>query len=117
MNQDKFKILRKDFEKIGMILLGVIIVFKILFHKESLFVILKLVLSFTWLIILPGFSLMYYWKLKFVERFLIGIGLGTVCFGGLSYWLGLIGVHIKYHIVVLPIVLVLIGWFVCIKKL
>jgi len=114
LNQDKFNLLKKDLKKIGIVLLVSIIILKILFYKENLWVILKLVLSFLWLIILPGFSLMYYWgeKLNFIERLLIGIVLGTVLFAGISYYLGLLAIHIKYHIIGIPIILLILAWFI-----
>ena len=88
-----------------------IIIFQIVFYKESFLVILKVLASFYWLFILPGFSIMYYWHnaLNFLERFVIGSALSGAVIGIASYYLGMAGFHVKYHGYVLPVVMLLFG--------
>ncbi len=95
-----------------LILLAIsIIALKILFYKEEFIVILKLVLSFFWVFIIPGLSIMFYWedKLSFTERLVIGVGLTAAVIGISSYYLGLIGLNIKYHTILLPLLCLILG--------
>jgi len=110
--------IKEDMKKISYILIISLIILKIVFYKESLWNIVKLILSFAWLVLLPGFSIMYYWKesLNFAERILIGTALGTVLFAGISYYLGLLAINIKYHVIFVPIALICLGIFILHKK-
>ena len=94
-----------------------IIALKIVFYKESLGIIIRLVLSFFWVFILPGFSLMFYWedKLSFTERLVIGVGVSAAIIGIISYYLGLLGLNIKYHTIIIPLILIIIGNFITFK--
>ena len=55
--------------------------------------------------------MMLYWqeKLEFMERFVIGIFLAAGTIGILSYYIGLLELNIKYHTIILPILLILVG--------
>jgi uncharacterized membrane protein len=96
----------------------VLIAFKILFASESFSVVLRTVAAVFWLIFLPGYAITFYWieKLKFYERFIIGIAISTAIIGLLSYYIGLMGLNIKYHAVLLPLVLIIIGIAAAIRK-
>ena len=96
-----------------------IIIFKAIFYKEQLVVVIKFLSGFFWLFVLPGFSLMYYWhnKLDFTERFLIGIATSMALVGIISYHLGVIGLHVVYHALVIPSILLVLGSVVIWKKL
>ncbi|MBN1156904.1 hypothetical protein JXA85_04755 [Candidatus Woesearchaeota archaeon] len=116
----------KEFEdrlkKESMYLLGLLLAFmlvlKIVFHKEGFSVIIRTALSFFWLLVLPAFSIMYYWKkyLSFGERFIISIPLNAAVTGILSYNLGLIGLHSRYHGIVIPVVMLAVGTLIILKK-
>jgi uncharacterized membrane protein len=98
-----------------LVLLAVsLILFKIVFYKESILVILKTTLSLYWLFVLPGFALMYYWekKLGFAERFVIGIFIQAAIVGIMSYYLGLLGLHVKYSGIVIPVLSLAVGFYV-----
>lgn len=88
-----------------------IILFKIIFNKESFSVVLKLALSLFWLFILPGFMLMYLFieNLNFIERMIAGIVLGLAFMGIIGYNLGVLGLVFKYQVWIVPIAGIVIG--------
>jgi hypothetical protein len=95
-----------------------IIIFRIIFNKESFSVILKLAFSLFWLFMLPGFMIMYLFieKLNFLERIIAGTALGMAFFGVVGYNLGVLGILIKYQNWILPIVGIIIGITALIKN-
>ncbi len=111
MKKEIFNQLKRELLIIAIMFVLVFIAFKISFASESFFVVLQTVVAVFWLIFLPGYALTFHWmgKLKFYERFIIGIAVSTAIIGLLSYYFGLIGLNIKYHIVLLPLILIIIG--------
>ncbi|MCH8004060.1 MAG: hypothetical protein IH934_05520 [Nanoarchaeota archaeon] len=61
---------------------------------------------------------MLYWKgtLGFIERFIIGVALSAALIGIFSYYLGLLGLNINYQVIVLPLILILFGVIINIRK-
>ncbi|MDP7506795.1 MAG: hypothetical protein QF362_05145 [Candidatus Woesearchaeota archaeon] len=114
----KKDLIKKEAVSLVYILLAGIVILKILFYNEDFPTILRTLLAFFWLFILPGFSLMYYWedKLNFMERFLIGVAVSAAIIGTCSYYFGLIGLNIKYHGILLPLLLLTIGSIIIIKN-
>ena len=110
--------LKKELGYVGILFILFILIFKITFFKESLVVVFRMVISLFWMFILPGYALMFYWKNKlgFTERFIMGIALSTAIIGILSYYLGLIGINIKYHTIILPLIIILAGLFISLRK-
>ena len=96
--------MRKESAYLGILFLILFVIFKTLFFRESMVIIVRMVLSIFWLFIIPGFLLMYYWydKLGFLERLIAGTALGAAVIGLLSYYIALAGLNVKYHWV-LPI--------------
>ncbi len=110
--------LKKHFEELkgellflGIALFGLLIALKIAFYKESIIVIVKMVASLFWLFVIPGYALMLYWKekLDFLERLVIGCALLFAVMGILSYYVGIFGLHIKYHVWVFPPLIIGLG--------
>lgn len=118
MKKETFDLLKKELLIIGLLFIVVFIAFKIIFLQESFFVVLRTVFAIFWLFVLPGYFVMFYWKeeLKLFERLIIGIAVGTAVIGLSSYYIGLLGLHIKYHTVVLPIVLITLGLIINWKR-
>ena len=118
LKKEVFEQVKKELKYIGILFLLVLIIFKIAFFKEGIIVLLRNVLSLFWLFALPGYFIMLYWKekLAFTERFVIGIALSASIIGISSYYLGLIGLNIKYHTIALPLVLILIGAIVNLRN-
>lgn len=112
------KNLVNELKYIGILFVIGVIGFKICFYKESFVVVIRTVFSLFWLFVLPGFSLMYYWhdKLSFLERLIIGVALGAALIGSISYYLGLLGLHIKYHGIILPVLFLIVAFIIIVKK-
>jgi hypothetical protein len=87
--------------------------FYIGFYESGLKTNIITVLGLTYLLVLPGFSLLYKLKL-FTSRYIISIPLSIALIGIPSYLLGLAGLHIRYHII-FPIIYLIIGLFLEIK--
>ena len=113
-----FRVIKKEFKYIGLLFLLTLITFKIAFYKESIVVLLRSVLSLFWLFVLPGYFIMLYWKeeLRFAERFIIGLVASAAIIGIFSYYLGLVGLHIKYHPLLLPVALIILGILFSMKR-
>ena len=118
MKKEVFELVKKELQYIGILFLLVLTIFKIAFFKENLVVLLRNVLSLFWLFALPGYFIMLYWKkqLRFVERLVIGVAMAAAIIGISSYYIGLIGLNIKYHSVALPLILILIGIIINFRK-
>jgi len=113
LKKENFELIRKELQYIGLLFLLALVIFKIAFFRENLLVLARNVLSLFWLFVLPGYSMMLCWKEKlgFTERFVVGILLSAAVIGISSYYIGLMGLDIKYHAILLPLVMVLIGLF------
>ncbi|MBL7147611.1 MAG: hypothetical protein ISS82_02190 [Nanoarchaeota archaeon] len=119
MKKEVFEKIKNESMYLSMIFIIFLILFKIIFFKENLMVIFKTVISIFWLFIIPGYFILFYWdeKLGFTERLIIGIALSAAVIGILSYYLGIIGLNIKYHTIILPLILILIGIFINFKRI
>ena len=108
----------KEIKYLGILFLLALIIFKIAFFKENIVVLIRTVVSLFLLFALPGYFIMFYWKEKidFLERFVVGISLSAAIIGIFSYYTGLLGLDIKYHMFLLPVVLILIGIIINIRK-
>ena len=108
MKKEIFDLIKKELQYLGILFIAALIIFKIAFFKENMIVLLRNVLSVFWLFVLPGYFMMLYWKEKigFTERFIIGIVLAAAVIGIASYYLGLVGLDIKFHAVILPLILI-----------
>ena len=110
--------IKEEAKRIGISALMVLIMFKAVFYSESLISIVKITMLFYWLFALPGFMIMCYWKEKidFIERLVIGTLLGAGIFGMTSYYFGLLGVHVKYMIIIAPALTIIAGSFLSRKE-
>ena len=111
MKKEAFDAIKKELKYIGLLFLVFLVIFRVVFFKENLVVLFRIVLSLFWLFVVPGYFIMLYWreKIDFTERFIIGIVLAAGIIGIISYYLGLAGLNLKYHAVILPSVLILAG--------
>lgn len=118
MNKETFNIIKKEFVYIGFLFLIVLIIFRIVYFKDDLLASFRIVVSLFWLFVLPGYCIMLYWRenLDFTERIVIGIALSAAVVGIISYYLGLMGLNIKYHGIILPLALILIGAAMNLRK-
>jgi len=89
-----------------------VVLFKIAFYNDSFMVILRSIFSIFWLFIIPGYFGMLYWhnKLDFIQRALIGSAVAAGLIGTISYYFGLAGLNLKYHIFILPPLIIILGF-------
>lgn len=118
MKKEVFDVIKKELKYLGLLFLLALIIFKTAFFKENLTVLFRTVISLFWLFVLPGYVIMLYWKeqLEFFERFIIGVALSAAIIGIFSYYLGLIGLNIKYHTILLPLAMIILGFIATINK-
>ncbi len=118
MEKEAFEKLKKEAIYIVIIFVVVSISFKIAFFRENIAVLLRNVLSLFWLFALPGYFIMFYWreKLEFLERFTIGFVLSAAVIGIFSYYFGLLGINIRLHALLLPLILILVGAAISFRK-
>ena len=111
------QLFKSEAKKLVLLFLLIVAIFQIVFYKENLFVILKLVFSLFYIIILPGHLIMMFWadKISFKERIIIGTVTGLVIIGLASYYLGIIGLNVKHHIIMLPLIIMILSIFLHIR--
>ena len=95
------------------------VIFEVLYYKEPILHNLILALSIVWLFILPGYFILLHWSqdLELLERIVIGTLLGLAFFGIISYFIGFIPIHIRYHSYILPPITIILGFiFACSRE-
>ena len=110
--------IKKESVSILSIFIVALLIFKIAFFEESFSTILGTVWGLFWLIVLPGFAIMYLWhdKLGFIERLVAGIAVGASITGISSYYLGIFGLNISNHTIILPIIILLVSVILILRK-
>jgi len=105
------RILKSELSKLIIILVLVVVIFKIVFYRESIGVTTRTALAVFWMMVLPGYALLYYWrdKLDFTERIVVGTAAAAGFIAITSYYFGLLGLHVKYQTVVLPVLMIALG--------
>lgn len=118
LKKEAFEAIKKEMQYLGLAFIIALIIFKIAFYNEKLLILFRFVLSLFWLFVLPGYFVMLHWSanLDFIERLIIGTALAAGVIGSFSYYLGLFGLHIKYHAIVLPIAIILLSFAIMLKK-
>ncbi|MBI2658467.1 hypothetical protein HYX08_07280 [Candidatus Woesearchaeota archaeon] len=118
MKKEIFDRMKKELLNIAALLVLFIVIFWIMFYRGGFISAARAVLALFWLFALPGYFLTLYWheKLDFAERFVIGIAVSLAVAGIASYYLGVFGLDIKHHIVILPLILILMGAIINLRK-
>ena len=118
MKKEVFNNMIRESKYIGMLFLLALVIFKIAFYKENFIVLLRNVLSLFWLFVLPGYFIMLYWKenLEFIERVIVGIGVAAAIIGISGYYTSLAGINLKFHAIILPLLIIVIGVVINVKK-
>ncbi len=108
-----FDFVKKESIYLAVVFLALLLILKIVFFKENFVVLARYSFSLFWLFILPGYFAMLYWreKIEFMERIVVGFAVSAAVIGVFSYYIGLIGLNIKYHTFLLPLILIIAGIF------
>lgn len=109
----------KELKYLGILFLLALTAFKIAFFRENSIVLLRSVVAIFWLFVVPGYFLMLYWKnnLDFIERTVAGIGISAAIIGIFSYYISLAGLNLRFHAIVLPLIMIFAGVIINLKKL
>lgn len=101
----------EELKSLGISFIVVLIIFKGVFFKEALSVLVPAVFILFWMFFLPGWALLLAWqeKLGFLERMIIGGLAGAGVMGLLGYYLGIVGIHAKVQPWLLPPIIIGIG--------
>lgn len=103
-----------EIKKLGIIVVILLVTLKIIFIESSIVTTTLTGIGYLWTMILPGYAIMYYWrgKISFGERVLIGSVLGMAILGITSYYIGLIGINIKYHAIIIPLIVFITAFII-----
>ena len=87
------------------------IAIKTAYYREGFVSVIRTSASLFWLFILPGYSVMLYWKQKldFTERIVIGTAAAMAVTGLFSYYLGLAGLKLQNQTFLLPTAIIVIS--------
>lgn len=110
--------LKEDFKKLLILFIAVLVIFKVVYLKESVFSLSKLVLSYFYLYILPGcLFLISHRSIKYSHRLILGFGLGLALTNIITYLLSLFfNVSIYISIYLVPLILIIISLVYSYKK-
>lgn len=111
------KIIKEEYTLLGL-LVAIVIGMNLVFSNGTYTAVTRSVVAFFWLFVIPGYAIMFYWreKLGLGERVVIGTVAAMALISILSYYLGLLGLHVRFHGWVLPIVFIGGGFFLAFKK-
>ena len=98
-----------ELKRHGLLVVALFVMLKIVFWNEQLVIVAKLCLLTVWMLFIPGYLLFYNTKMEYLEKIIAGSLVSAAIIGLSSYYVGLLGLHIDYHIFVLPALLILFG--------
>jgi hypothetical protein len=87
------------------------VLFQIIYNKESSIIVTRTVASLFWLFVIPGAVLLRPWREKIgtAAWLVMGTVLGMATAGIGSYYLGLLGINLKYSAALLPALVIASG--------
>jgi uncharacterized membrane protein len=105
-------LIKKELKLLIYIFIALVAIFKIVFYKEDILILIRIVFGIYWLFLLPGFLIMYLWKenFTFIERLIFGCTLGIALTGLISYYLSLIEFNIRLHFFIIPLIIITISF-------
>jgi len=100
-----------DIKSFGLFLLIVFVILKLVYFKESIFVILKLIFAYLYLYLLPGYLFLFpYKQIKFSHKLVLGFGVGLGLTNLIIYLLSFFfSMSIYTTIYLVPAVLIILG--------
>ena len=109
---------KQELIALGMAFAAIFIILQAVFYRENAAVVLRLAAGIFWLFTIPGAAILLPWKEKISPAAMAAMGtvLGMAVVGIASYYLGVLGVDIKYSGVILPIIVVVAALAISLKK-
>lgn len=103
------EIIKKESLYLIYLFITLVLIFKIVFYQEEIWVLFRTVLGFIGLFVIPGFALMYYWsnQFDFLERLIFGTVLGIGIVGLSSYYLTLFKISLHWQYLIIPLLIIL----------
>ncbi|MDO8480275.1 MAG: hypothetical protein Q7S65_00500 [Nanoarchaeota archaeon] len=99
----------KEIKSWSIILVTLFVILWAAFYKESLLVILRTELAIVWMFLLPGYLLFRNREWSFLEKNVMGALVAGAILGIASYYLGLLGLNVRWHVWLIPLVVMLIA--------
>jgi uncharacterized membrane protein len=103
--------LKNELAKLALVLIALAVALKLAFYRQDITATTRAAFALWWMFTLPGYALLYYWreKLELAERIVLGTAAAAAVTAIASYYLGLLGLHVKYHAIVLPVAMIAVG--------
>ena len=94
---------------LGTVAGGLLALLFLVFYREQIGPVFRLWTTLVWLFLIPGYALLCWSTLRFSLKLAFGIGLQLALLVILSYWLSWMGLSLKFHGIVLPLLAISIG--------
>lgn len=107
--QEETALDKKEILSLLAVAAAMIAIMKSVFYRQDFITTTRTAMSLFWMLTLPGYALLCYWKEKlgFMERIVVGTAAGAAVTAIASYYLGLLGLHVKYHGIALPVAMLI----------
>lgn len=107
----------KELKNLLMTLAAALAIMKIAYYAEGLGTILSTTLALSWLYVLPGYAMTFYWRnsFTFIERVAAGTVIAIAVTSILSYYLGISGLKIQSQTIILPGAIIAASLTACLK--
>lgn len=111
MQKGIFEDLKDEGRIVAVIAVCFLIGLKIILFKEGILVLMRLTLSIMWMFVIPGYLLLLFSRerLSLPVRLVIGTCTAIAAFGLLSYYLGILGIHVQSHPFIIPPAIIALG--------
>ena len=86
----------------AILLVSLLVLLWLAFYKENLLTILRTEFAIVWMFLLPGYCIFRKKEWAFLEKVVMGALLAGAIYGISSYYLGLLGLNVKWHIWLIP---------------
>ncbi len=104
---------------LGFLVVGFYLFWQIVYFKDSPLTVIRLVLTYFYFFVLPGYALLYGFRerIRFIYRLVLGTGLGIALYGIVVYYINLLlGLKIHGYFMYVPTVILLFAGIVHVKR-
>ncbi len=116
----KIETIIADLKTAGISCVVTMLIFAAIFSNEPVVSSIRIIVGFFWIFVFPGIFLVNLFPLDVskgsIEKIILAAIAGSAVVGVVSYYLGLIGFHAKYHSLVLPPVVIAACLAIFLKK-